>query len=117
STCIPYVSHGWIETAEIAPSAIVNSFRALQPSCITECNKGGDAMTQHKVGTREEWLAARNALLESEKELTRRSDDLARERRELPWARVAREYRFEREDGTKTLAEICGARSQLPAST
>jgi predicted dithiol-disulfide oxidoreductase (DUF899 family) len=61
-------------------------------------------MTKHKVGTREEWLAARNALLEREKELTRRGDDLARERRELPWVRVEKEYRFETEDGPKTLA-------------
>ena len=45
-------------------------------------------MTEHKVGTREEWLAARNVLMEREKELTRRNDELARERRELPWVRV-----------------------------
>ena len=70
-------------------------------------------MTKHKVGTREEWLAARNALLEREKELTRRSDDLARERRELPWVRVEKEYTFETEDGPKTLAELFDGRSQL----
>jgi predicted dithiol-disulfide oxidoreductase (DUF899 family) len=70
-------------------------------------------MTKHKVGTREEWLAARNALLEREKELTRRSDDLARERRELPWVRVENEYSFETEDGPKTLAELFDGRSQL----
>jgi predicted dithiol-disulfide oxidoreductase (DUF899 family) len=70
-------------------------------------------MTEHKVGTREEWLAARNALLEREKELTRRGDDLARERRELPWVRVEKEYRFETEDGPKTFAELFDGRSQL----
>jgi predicted dithiol-disulfide oxidoreductase (DUF899 family) len=70
-------------------------------------------MTQHSVGTREEWLAARNALLEREKELTRRSDDLARERRELPWVRVEKEYSFETKDGQKTLAELFDGRSQL----
>jgi hypothetical protein len=70
-------------------------------------------MTQHRVGTREEWLAARSALLEREKELTRRNDDLARERRELPWVRVEKEYRFESEDGPKTLAELFDGRSQL----
>jgi predicted dithiol-disulfide oxidoreductase (DUF899 family) len=70
-------------------------------------------MTEHKVGTREEWLAARNALLEREKELTRRSDELARERRELPWVRVEKEYSFETGDGPKTLAELFDGRSQL----
>src|SRR5713226_8882420 len=70
-------------------------------------------MTEHKVGTREEWLAARNALLEREKELTRRGDELARERRELPWVRVEKEYSFETEDGPKTLAELFDGRSQL----
>src|SRR5438128_9876914 len=70
-------------------------------------------MTKRKVGTREEWLAARNALLEQEKDLTRRSDELARERRELPWVRVEKEYTFETEDGPKTLAELFDGRSQL----
>src|SRR5437899_10180152 len=70
-------------------------------------------MTKRKVGTREEWLAARNALLEQEKDLTRRSDELARERRELPWVRIDKEYRFETEDGPKTLAELFDGRSQL----
>ena len=66
-----------------------------------------------RVGTREEWLAARNALLEREKELTRRGDELARERRELPWVPVEKEYSFETDDGTKTLAELFHGRSQL----
>src|SRR5207247_11192778 len=70
-------------------------------------------MTEHKVGSREEWEAARNALLEREKELTRRSDQLARERRELPWVRVEKEYTFETDEGTKTLAELFDGRSQL----
>src|SRR5687767_3049603 len=70
-------------------------------------------MTEHKVGTREEWLVARKGLLEREKELTRRSDELARERRELPWVPVEKEYRFETNDGTKTLAELFDGRSQL----
>ena len=70
-------------------------------------------MTDHKVGTREQWLAARNELLEQEKELTRRNDELARERRELPWVPIEKEYRFETEDGTKTLAELFDGRSQL----
>jgi predicted dithiol-disulfide oxidoreductase (DUF899 family) len=66
-----------------------------------------------KVGTREEWLAARIQLLEREKELTRRSDELARQREELPWVRVDKEYTFETDEGTKTLAELFDGRSQL----
>jgi predicted dithiol-disulfide oxidoreductase (DUF899 family) len=67
----------------------------------------------HRVGTREEWLAARIALLEQEKELTRRSDELARVRRELPWVPVEKEYRFDTEDGSKTLAELFDGRPEL----
>jgi predicted dithiol-disulfide oxidoreductase (DUF899 family) len=71
-------------------------------------------MTEHKVGTREEWQAARERLLEREKELTRRSDELAREREEeLPWVPVDKEYSFDTEGGTKTLAEPFDGRSQL----
>ena len=70
-------------------------------------------MTEHKVSTREEWEAARNALLEREKELTRLGDELARERRELPWVPIEKDYTFATEDGTKTLAELFDGRSQL----
>jgi len=70
-------------------------------------------MTKRTVGTREEWLGARNALLEREKELTRRNDDLARERRALPWLRVEKEYSFETDDGPRTFAELFDGRSQL----
>jgi predicted dithiol-disulfide oxidoreductase (DUF899 family) len=70
-------------------------------------------MTDHKTGTREEWLAARIELLEREKELTRQSDELARRRRELPWVRVDKDYSFETEEGTKTLAELFDGCSQL----
>jgi predicted dithiol-disulfide oxidoreductase (DUF899 family) len=70
-------------------------------------------MTQHKVGTQEEWQAARDELLAEEKELTRRNDELTRKRRELPWVRVEKEYRFETGDGTKSLSELFGGRSQL----
>jgi predicted dithiol-disulfide oxidoreductase (DUF899 family) len=65
------------------------------------------------VGTRAEWLAARTALLAEEKELTRRRDALARERQELPWVAVEKEYTFEAEDGTKALADLFDGRSQL----
>ena len=70
-------------------------------------------MTEHRIGTQEEWQAARDELLEREKELTRRGDELARKRRELPWVPVEKDYRFETEDGTKTLAELFDGRSQL----
>ena len=70
-------------------------------------------MTEHKVGTRAEWLAARKQLLEREKDLTRRTDELARQRRELPWVRIDKEYSFETNEGTKVLPELFAGRSQL----
>jgi predicted dithiol-disulfide oxidoreductase (DUF899 family) len=70
-------------------------------------------MTQHNVATREEWQHARDELLVKEKELTRRNDELARERRELPWVLVDKEYRFDTEAGTKDLAALFDGRSQL----
>ena len=70
-------------------------------------------MTGHTIGTREEWLAAREQLLVREKEHTRLGDDLARQRRELPWVRVEKEYRFDTDDGEKALGELFDGRSQL----
>jgi len=70
-------------------------------------------MTEHRIVTQEEWQAERDALLDEEKELTHRSDALARKRRELPWVRVEKDYRFETEHGTSTLAELFDGRSQL----
>jgi predicted dithiol-disulfide oxidoreductase (DUF899 family) len=70
-------------------------------------------MTTHMTGTREEWLAARLALIDAEKELTRRSDELARQRQELPWVRVDKAYRFETDAGTASLADLFAGRSQL----
>src|SRR5258706_8166523 len=70
-------------------------------------------MTKHMTGTRKEWLAARLELLEAEKELTRRSDELARRRQELPWVRVDKEYRFETDEGSASLADLFRGRSQL----
>jgi predicted dithiol-disulfide oxidoreductase (DUF899 family) len=71
------------------------------------------AMTKHLTGTRKEWLAARVELLKQEKELTRRSDDLARRRQELPWVRIEKEYRFETDEGSASLADLFRGRSQL----
>jgi len=70
-------------------------------------------MTDHKIGTREEWLAARLELLDAEKALTRRSDELARSRQDLPWVRIEKEYRFETDEGTASLADLFRDRSQL----
>jgi predicted dithiol-disulfide oxidoreductase (DUF899 family) len=70
-------------------------------------------MTEHKVGTREEWQTARDELLRREKEHTRIGDELAQARRELPWVRVEKEYRFDTDEGTRTLAELFDGRYQL----
>ena len=66
-----------------------------------------------RVATRDEWLVERVALLDAEKELTRRKDELARRRRELPWVRVDEAYTFATEHGTKSLADLFDGRSQL----
>ena len=70
-------------------------------------------MTNHKTGTRDEWLAARVELLEAEKELTRRSDEVALRRQELPWVRIETEYRFDTDEGGGSLADLFRGRSQL----
>jgi predicted dithiol-disulfide oxidoreductase (DUF899 family) len=70
-------------------------------------------MTDHKTGTREEWLAARLALLEAEKALTRQGDEVALRRQELPWVRIDKEYRFETDAGPASLADLFAGRSQL----
>src|SRR5215468_1973304 len=70
-------------------------------------------MADHKVVSRDEWQAARDELLQREKEHTRMADELARQRRELPWVAVEKRYRFEADDGTRTLAELFDGRSQL----
>src|SRR5437868_1854158 len=72
-----------------------------------------EAMTEHRTGTREEWLAARLQLLEAEKALTRRSDELSRQRQELPWVAIEKEYRFETDQGVASLADLFRGRSQL----
>ncbi len=70
-------------------------------------------MATHTTASREQWLAARLELLRAEKELTRRSDDVARQRRELPWVRVEKDYRFQTEAGAASLADLFHGRSQL----
>ena len=70
-------------------------------------------MTDHPTGTREEWLAARLELLDAEKEHTRRGDELARRRQELPWVRIEKDYTFETDKGSASFADLFGGRSQL----
>ncbi len=70
-------------------------------------------MTKHRTGTRKEWLAARLKLLKAEKALTRRSDELARRRQELPWVRIGKEYLFETDEGSASLTGLFRERSQL----
>src|SRR5579863_7985279 len=70
-------------------------------------------MVKHKTGTRSDWLTGRLELLEAEKELTRRGDELARQRQELPWVRVDKEYRFETDEGSALLVDLFKGRSQL----
>ena len=70
-------------------------------------------MTEHKTGTREEWLEARLELLKAEKDLTRRSDEVAQKRQELPWVRIDKDYRFETDHGSASLADLFEGRSQL----
>src|SRR5437667_11103987 len=80
---------------------------------MTDRMKGEKTMTNHKTGTREEWLAARLELLKAEKELTRRSDELARQRQQLPWVAIDKDYRFETDEGSASLADLFRGRSQL----
>jgi len=70
-------------------------------------------MTTHRIATRKEWLAERLQLLEAEKDLTRRSDELAERRQGLPWVRVDKEYRFDTDEGSASLADLFRGRSQL----
>jgi predicted dithiol-disulfide oxidoreductase (DUF899 family) len=70
-------------------------------------------MAKHKIGTRDEWLTARKKLLADEKQLTRRSDEVAKKRQELPWVKIDKEYKFETDDGTASLADLFRGRSQL----
>src|SRR5215472_9977550 len=70
-------------------------------------------MTTHITGTREQWLTARRELLAAEKDLTQRSDELARKRQELPWVRVDKDYRFDTDDGSASLSDLFRGRSQL----
>src|SRR5205823_8451201 len=111
-----------------SPTPVLTTATISAPSgtSSTCCRKGRQAgapnsttaearfpMTKHMTGTRQEWLAARLELLEAEKELTRRSDELARQRQALPWVQIDKEYRFETDEGSAALADLFRGRSQL----
>src|SRR5262245_36794646 len=70
-------------------------------------------LATHLTGTREDWLEARLSLLEAEKDLTHRSDEVARRRQELPWVRMDKDYRFDTDEGSASLADLFRGRSQL----
>jgi predicted dithiol-disulfide oxidoreductase (DUF899 family) len=82
---------------------------------ITSASEEGVEMPEHKVGTREEWRAARDELAKLEAEQAERNDEITNKRRELPWVAVEKEYAFDTEDGKKSLAELFEGRSQLLA--
>jgi predicted dithiol-disulfide oxidoreductase (DUF899 family) len=84
-----------------------------QEVTLTKGTKGAIEMTAHKTGTREAWLKARIELLQAEKELTHRSDELARQRQDLPWVPINKGYRFETDEGGASLADLFRGRSQL----
>jgi predicted dithiol-disulfide oxidoreductase (DUF899 family) len=94
-------------------AAMPSGFLRLERAMKDTRRKENRAMTKHRTGTRQEWLAARLEVLEAEKELTRRSDELARRRQELPWVRIDKEYRFETDEGGASLADLFRGRSQL----
>src|SRR5689334_17681863 len=75
----------------------------------------GDEMTEHKIGSREEWQAARDELAKLEAEQGERNEEIKKKRLDLPWVKVEKEYEFDTEDGKKTLAELFDGRSQLLA--
>jgi len=70
-------------------------------------------MTTHTTGTRDQWLAARLELLKAEKDLTHRSDEVAQQRQQLPWVRIDKVYKFDTDEGSASLADLFGGRSQL----
>jgi predicted dithiol-disulfide oxidoreductase (DUF899 family) len=87
--------------------------RSNERRAANDTKKENTAMTKHRIGTRDEWLAERLALLEAEKDLTRRSDELARRRQDLPWVRIDKAYKFETDEGGASLADLFRGRSQL----
>jgi predicted dithiol-disulfide oxidoreductase (DUF899 family) len=86
---------------------------AIKHQVTSSAEQKENSMTVHKIGTREEWVKARVELLKAEKELTHRSDDVARQRQELPWVPLNKGYRFDTDQGSASLADLFAGRSQL----
>src|SRR5258706_5458330 len=115
-TWMPFVfslKHSLHEQDQIDQPDNQKRYRTVMLGFTVVTTRRRETMTDHKIGIREEWLAARLELLEAEKALTRRSDELARWRQELPWVRIDKEYRFETDEGTASLADLFRGRSQL----
>jgi predicted dithiol-disulfide oxidoreductase (DUF899 family) len=105
--------HGGDTASWIVPSATLAKVPSSDGSSGDVSPLRRETMITHQVVSRDQWLAARLELLEAEKELTRRGDELARRRQELPWVRVDKEYRFETDEGSASLADLFRGRSQL----
>src|SRR5207237_309726 len=99
-----------VRLAARRPRRLASQIRLLRKGLPTKEKR---AMTTQRIGTREEWLAARLELLQAEKEFTRRSDELARRRQKLPWVRIDKEYRFDTDEGSASLAGLFRGRAQL----
>src|SRR5467141_2105052 len=80
---------------------------------VTIATEGEETMSTHRIATHEQWRAERLDLLEAEKDLTHRSDELARRRQELPWVKIDKDYRFDTDEGSASLADLFKGRSQL----
>src|SRR6516164_7088485 len=91
----------------------INPPQGHSGNAVTLGSKRREMMTTHTIATRDEWLEARLDLLAAEKDLTRRSDDVARLRQRLPWVQVDKVYPFDIDEGSKTLKDLFGDRSQL----
>src|SRR5262245_48375626 len=104
----PPLCRSWWSTQIV--SAVRATSDGAGPTRLSSVHEGDRTVTNHRTGTREEWLAAREQLLVREKEHTRLGDELARQRRELPWVRLEKEYRLETDEGTRTLAELFDGR-------
>jgi len=86
---------------------------SLRPATAKTTARQARNQPSHRYGSAKEWLAARLELLKAEKDLTRRSDEIARKREALPWVKIDKEYRFETDEGKGSLADLFRGRSQL----
>src|SRR3954469_11314904 len=108
-------SSGWSASAISPKSAPTDSALVSRPACGARPDPlpPGEIMTKPKIVSQDEWIKARKSLLAKEKNLTRLHDELARERQNLPWTRVEKNYTFDAPDGKVSLADLFGPHSQL----